>query len=143
VGLIHDAGKLALNKYLDQKKQEVLRFLQEHSPSYLLAERHVLGFDHTEIAEDLSIKWKLPETHAIAMRYHHDPAGAGDNQLAHVVHLANHLAKESGYASGPDTDGSGPEEESLKALALKPDDIEGLSSELSSAVEEITASLNS
>jgi HD-like signal output (HDOD) protein len=144
VGLIHDAGKLALNKYLDQKRQEVQRFLEEHSPSYLLAERHVLGFDHTEIAEDLSLKWKLPENHANAMRHHHDPVSAGENQLAHVIHLANHLAKESGYGSGgPDADGSGLEQESLKALALKPDDIEGLVTDLSAAVEEITASLNS
>lgn len=142
VGLIHDAGKLALNKYLDQKKQDVHRFFQEHSASYLLAERHVLGFDHTEIAEDLCIKWKLPKNHAGAMRYHHDPAASGDNQLAHVIHLANYLAKESGYGSGSNDDDSPLETTSLKALTLKQADIEALSSELSAAVEEIMASLN-
>jgi HD-like signal output (HDOD) protein/predicted RNA-binding Zn-ribbon protein involved in translation (DUF1610 family) len=142
VGLIHDAGKLALNTYLDQKKQEVQRFFQEHSPSFLLAERHVLGFDHTEIAEDLSRKWKLPESHAKAMRYHHDPACAGDDPLTHVIHLANHVAKEAGFASGSDTNSTDLDENSLKTLALKPADIEGLSSELCEVVEEITASLN-
>lgn len=141
VGLIHDAGKLALNKYLDQKKQDVKRFFQEHSPSYLLAERHILGFDHTEIAEDLCIKWKLPESHAKAMRYHHDPCLSGENQLAHVIHLANFLAKESGYSSSPDTESAPLDESSLKTLTLKQADIENLSSDLSAAVEEITASL--
>jgi HD-like signal output (HDOD) protein len=142
VGLIHDAGKLALNSYLDQKKQDVQCFFKEQSQSYLLAERHVLGFDHTEIAHDLCHKWKLPENHAEAMRHHHDPASAGDNQLAHVIHLANYLAKETGYGSGPDADGNPLEESSLKALTLKQTDIDELSSELSAAVEEITASMN-
>jgi HD-like signal output (HDOD) protein len=142
VGLIHDAGKLALNKYLDQKKQDVQHFFQEHSPSYLLAERHVLGFDHTEIAEDLCIKWKLPESHAKAMRYHHDPGSSGDNQLAHVIHLANFLAQETGYSSSPEAESTSLEESSLKALTLKQADIEDLSADLSAAVEEITASLN-
>lgn len=142
VGLIHDAGKLALNKYLYQKKQDVQRFFQEHSPSYLLAERHVLGFDHTEIAEDLCIKWKLPESHAKAMRYHHDPASAKDNQLVHVIHLANFLAKEAGYGSSPEAEDRSLEESSLNALTLKQADIEELSDDLSAAVEEITASLN-
>lgn len=142
VGLIHDAGKLALNSYLDQKRQDVQRFLQEQSPSYLLAERHVLGFDHTEIAQDLCLKWKLPENHAEAMRYHHDPASSSDNQLAHVIHMANYLAKEAGYGSGPNGDDNTLEESSLKALTLKQNDIEELTSDLSAAVEEITASLN-
>ncbi len=142
VGLIHDAGKLALNKYLEQKKQEVQRFFNDHSASSLLAERHVLGFDHTEIAEDLCRKWKLPDSHAEAMRYHHDPVSSGDNQLAHVIYLANYLAKEAGYGSDPCADVTPLEETSLKALTLKQADIEDLSADLSAAVEEITASLN-
>ncbi len=142
VGLIHDAGKLALNNHLDQKRQEVQKFTQEQSPSFLLAERHVLGFDHTEIAEELCLKWKLPEHHAEAMRYHHDPAAAGDNQLVHVIHLANYLAKEAGFGSGSNTDDNSLEPASLKALTLKQTDVEELATELSSAVEEITASLN-
>jgi hypothetical protein len=76
------------------------------------------------------------------MRYHHDPASSGENQLAHVIHLANYLAKEAGYGSGPDADGNPLEESSLKALTLKQADIEDLSADLSTAVEEITASLN-
>jgi HD-like signal output (HDOD) protein len=133
---------LALNKYLDQKKQDVQRFFQENASSYLQAERHVLGFDHTEIAEDLCRKWKLPESHAEAMRYHHDPASSGDNQLTHVIYLANYLAKESGYASCPDAEETPLEAASLKALTLKEADIEDLCADLSAAVQQITASLN-
>jgi HD-like signal output (HDOD) protein/DNA-directed RNA polymerase subunit RPC12/RpoP len=143
VGLIHDAGKLALNEYLAQKKQDVRRFFQEHSPSYLLAEQHILGFDHTEIAENLCLKWKLPESHAKAMRYHHTPSSSENNQLAHVIYLANHLAKDSGYGSSQDAESEPLEESSLKILTLKQADIEELSGSLTTAVEEITESLMS
>ena len=143
VGLIHDAGKLALDHYLDQKKAALQHFLQETSPSYLLAERHVLGFDHTEIAQDLCRKWKLPDHHAEAMRFHHDPDAAGDNQLAHVIYLANHLAKEAGFGSGKDVEDTPLAESTLKSLSLKRSDIAELSSAIVSAVEEITESLNS
>jgi HD-like signal output (HDOD) protein len=142
VGLIHDAGKLALNNCLDQKRKEVARFLQEESPSYLLAERHVLGFDHTEIAQDLCLKWKLPENHAEAMRYHHDPSSAGDNPFAHVIHLANYLAKEAGFGSGSEADDNPLDASSLSNLGIKHADIEALSADLAASVEQITASLN-
>jgi HD-like signal output (HDOD) protein len=142
VGLIHDAGKLALDHYLDQKKKVLQHFLQKTSPSYLLAERHVLGFDHTEIAQDLCRKWKLPEHHAAAMRFHHDPDAAGDNQLAHVIYLANHLAKEAGYGSCKDVEDTPIAESSLQTLNLKQSDISKLGSDLVAAVEEITESLN-
>ena len=142
VGLIHDAGKLALDLYLDQKKKELQHYFQENSPSYLLAERHVLGFDHTEIAQDLCRKWKLPEHHAEAMRFHHDPDAAGDNQLAHVIYLANRLAKEAGYGSCKEIEDTPLAESSLEALNLKQSNISEFSSDLVSAVEEITDSLN-
>ena len=142
VGLIHDAGKLALNHYLNQKKTEVDQFIKTTSTSYLLAERQILGFDHTEIAQDLCIKWKLPDHHADAMRYHHDPDSAGDNQLAHLIYLANQLAKEAGYGCEKDIDDAPLAESSLKALHLKQSDVAELISELTDAVETITQSLN-
>ena len=101
VGLIHDAGKLALDPHIVQKKEEIQDFLQHNANSFLEAERRVLGFDHTEIAFDLCHKWKLPESHAEAMRFHHTPNLSTDSQLAYIVHMANYLSIQAGLGTGP------------------------------------------
>lgn len=141
-GLIHDAGKLALDAYVVTKKKEIDAFLKSQSPSFLLAEQQVLGFDHTEIAHELCKKWKLPDEHATAMRYHHAPAEAENSQLAHIIHLANYLAGQHGFGTGSQFDDDDVAPESLSALRLKPEDLESIGMEVAAAVEEIAASLS-
>ncbi len=142
VGLIHDAGKLALDQYIYEKRQDMLAFIKKNGPSFLQAERNILGFDHTEIAYDLCQKWKLPTNHVEAMRYHHNPEESGDNQLAHIVHIANYISKQAGFGSGPGSANEPLSPSSLEALHLKDDDIENLTAEVTSAVQKITESLN-
>jgi HD-like signal output (HDOD) protein len=141
VGLIHDAGKLALDPYIFQMAREVKDFLSAPSASFLLAERHILGFDHTEMAFEMCQKWKLPERHAEAMRFHHSPELSGDNQLAHIVHMANFLARQSGFGTDQANDNEPLHEATSLSLSLKPADLEEISAEMVSAVEKITASL--
>ena len=141
VGLIHDVGKLALDPHIVQKKEEFKEFLKNQNPSFLEAERHILGFDHTEVAFDLCQKWKLPDTHAKAMRFHHAP-DLCDNQLAHIVHMANFLAKQCGLGTGPAFDQEPLNDTAMDSLNLKPEDMESIAAEMVSAVESITASLN-
>ncbi len=142
VGLIHDAGKLALDANLLKKKMEIRDFLENQEMSFLKAERHVLGFDHTEIAHDLCQKWKLPVDHAEAMRFHHSPEASNNNQLAHIVHLADHIAKQAEYGTGPAFDNEPLHPSSLKELQLKQEQLEEISAEMVDAVEKITESLN-
>lgn len=141
VGLIHDAGKLALDPHVLKKRDAFDAFLQDRSPSFLLAERHILGFDHTEIAYDLCKKWKLPENQADAMRYHHCPEGSGGNQLAHIVHLANHIAGLAGFGGGPGFQELPVSPDSLEILRLKPENAEEMAGQVSGAVNELTATL--
>jgi HD-like signal output (HDOD) protein len=141
VGLIHDAGKLALDSYIIQKNKEIQEFLKNQSPSFLEAERQVLGFDHTEIAFDLCMKWKLPESHAEAMRYHHSPDSAANNQLAQIVHIANYLAQQAGLGTGPAFDNEPLDDAAIALLNLKPADLEEITAEMISAVDKISESL--
>ena len=142
VGLIHDAGKLALDNYVAAKKQELDDFVKANSTTFVKAERQVLGFDHTEIAHDLCKKWKLPEAHAAAMRYHHTPAESDNNQLAFIIHVADHVAGLAGYGCGSDSLGENLDPAGLETLRLKPEDMEKMAGEVGVAVEDITNSLN-
>ncbi len=142
VGLIHDAGKLALDDYLYKKNKLFKDYLAKNSPSIQAAEYHVLGFDHTEIAEELCRKWKLPENHAEAMRFHHNPNESNDNTLAHIVYLANYVSNEAGFGSGRVPGETPLNESSMKTLKLKDTDIANFTQDLIAAVDEITQSLN-
>jgi HD-like signal output (HDOD) protein len=141
VGLIHDAGKLALDSHIIQKKAQIQEFLTANPTSFLEAERQVLGFDHTEIAYDLCHKWKLPESHAAAMRFHHTPNLASDSQLAYIVHLANYLSIQAGYGTGTAFDNEPLNDGAIATLNLKDEDLEEISSEIVSDVEKISESL--
>lgn len=142
VGLIHDAGKLALDNYVKAKRKEIDQYIKTQESSFVLAEREVLGFDHTEIAQELCNKWKLPENHTSAMRYHHCPQESSGNQLAYIVHLANHIATVAGFGSGPDFKNS-LEPSTLPALRLKVEDLELMVADVATAVEEIASTLQS
>ncbi|PIE67208.1 MAG: hypothetical protein CSA23_04995 [Deltaproteobacteria bacterium] len=140
VGLIHDAGKLALDRYLLERKADVERALQS-GVSFLEVEHQVLGFDHTEMASDLCTKWKLPENHVNAMRYHHDPGSSEGNQLAYIVHIANCIARRSGIGSGMNEEDYELQAGSLEFLTLDEEDLDKYRDATIEAVGQITASM--
>jgi HD-like signal output (HDOD) protein len=141
VGLIHDAGKLALDQYVLTQKKEIDAYLRNNGGCFLKAEQEVLGFDHTEIALELCKKWKLPEDHAAAMRFHHTPSDSKNNQLAHIVHAANFLVCRHGFGTGQLFDEENVAPETLSALRLKLDDLDVIGTEVAATVEEIAANL--
>ena len=75
------------------------------------------------------------------MRFHHGPDSAGNSQLAYIVHIANYLAIQSGLGTGPAFDSEPLSDGALDALTLKETDLEEISAEMLSAVEQISASL--
>jgi len=140
VGLIHDAGKLALDRYILERSAQVDQALKT-GITFLQVEKLVLGFDHTELASDLCAKWKLPENHVNAMRFHHDPAAAKGNQLAYIVHTANHIAQQSGIASSMDASRYELDAGALDFLSLDAEDVAGYTEATVQAVSQITQSL--
>lgn len=45
-GLIHDSGKLILDSYVNERKDEFKEFLESGDQTFLDAEKSILGFDH-------------------------------------------------------------------------------------------------
>ena len=140
VGLIHDAGKLALDRYLIERKEKVGELLAKGVP-FLQIERKVLGFDHTELALDLCNKWKLPENHATAIRHHHDPGTSEGNQLAFIVHTANHITLQGVSQSSAITESGTLDPGALDFLALDEEDLTAYLEKTTEAVSQITQSM--
>ena len=76
--------------------------LDNRDLTFLEAERHILGFDHAEIASEVCTKWKLPDLLTGAIKCHHYPSLSNGNKMAFILHLADYIAVSCG--AGYDTD---------------------------------------
>ena len=53
-GLLHDVGKLILDPYVLERKETFKTFMADQTRSFLDAEKEILGFDHSEIASEVT-----------------------------------------------------------------------------------------
>ena len=90
IGLLHDVGKVVMNKYITAEYTEIVRRVTEERSSFLEAEQQVVGFTHPEVGARLAETWSLPEELIRCIRYHHDPEELTDTDaLVDAVHLAD------------------------------------------------------
>lgn len=133
-GLIHDAGQLALDPHILERKDEFEQFMADDEIGFLRAEREILGFDHAQIAYEVCNKWNIPETLATGIRYHHKPSKSNGNTLAHLLHAADCIAMMSGMGGGMDALSCEIEESSVDFLQLT-------NKEISSILDKVVTSV--
>lgn len=133
-GLIHDAGKLILDPYIMERRQDFTRIMEEESQTFLNAERIVLGFDHADIAFQVCRKWRVPDTISRAVQYHHAPSQSDGDRLSYIVHMADCIAKSAGLGYGRDDHLYVPEEGAVDNLGLTQAAIAEIASEVITAM---------
>lgn len=138
-GLIHDAGKLILNSYVNERKERFLGLMEAGGVSFLEAEKRILGFDHAEIASDVCEKWQIPRHINTAIKYHHYPARSNENGLAYILHVADSVAMMSGIGGGVDGMLYEMDDEALDFLNIGDDDTEKIMAQVVDYVEKTTS----
>lgn len=140
-GLVHDAGKLILDPYILERKDEFSEYLTDDKQTFLSAEKKLFGFDHAEIAAKVCQKWSLPRSTSIAIEYHHDPSRSPGNKLAYVVHAADQIAK----CSYTDTEGRTCEfdDDSIQILRIEKNDVELIVGKVAKCVDDIVEAVES
>lgn len=101
-GLIHDAGKIVLDKPLLERKGAVDSFMEDDQQTFLNAESEILGFDHAQIAFEMCNSWNIPKAITAAIKYHHYPSRSQGNELSYILHVADYIATLSGIGIGAD-----------------------------------------
>ena len=101
-GLLHDAGKIILNNPVLERKELFDSFMEDDQQTFLKAETEILGFDHSEIASEMCIRWNIPESISLAIKYHHYPSRSNGDELAYILHVADYIATLSGIGIGAD-----------------------------------------
>jgi len=91
-GLLHDVGKLIIDKLLPCE--------EEPRDITLEAEVQVAGLDHADLARHIFRKWKIPENLVEAVRFHHKPyIGGRPKAAAALIGLADALLREWGLGT--------------------------------------------
>jgi HD-like signal output (HDOD) protein len=101
-GLIHDVGRIILDSYIVEKKEEIESYMEKEEKTFLDAESQYFGFNHAEIASEVCKKWNFPDSINFAIKYHHQPGNSDGNELSYILHMADYIAILSGI--GYDTD---------------------------------------
>lgn len=147
-GLIHDAGKLILEPYVNDQKEQFEMVTEGGRRTMGDAERKIFGFDHAEIGHEVCKHWKIPQTIADGIRYHHQPHLSENEELAHIVAMANNIAnmakamKEMGNTLAGKDGVAGflymIDDDTMTYLKLDEDDIPTVLEEVDVAVNRIS-----
>ena len=141
-GLLHDTGKLILDQYVYDHREDFDTAMQNGQKSFLGAEREIFGFDHAEIASEFCQKWNIPPRLAVAIQLHHGPSASEENPLAYILHAADTLAMQNNLGSGSDSHLYKPEEGTMEFLGLSERDQAQLMEEMADAVENISSDMD-
>jgi len=99
-GLLHDIGKLFLDRYFPEEYAVAIASAQVHMTSILDAERTVLGVTHECIGRRVAEKWNLPQSMIAMVGRHHNSAEEQDYPShVKIVHAADYVARKLNLAS--------------------------------------------
>lgn len=120
--LLHDVGKLILERHLDEKTAAyILRARLEGNLVQDEAEQEVLQVHHGEVGGLIARAWDLPECIAIGIQHHHQPLSAPDEMgrhLSHLIALADSVAITIGESCGATDEEQGLSPDVAGALEL-------------------------
>jgi putative nucleotidyltransferase with HDIG domain len=103
-GLIHDIGKIVVTDAAKGDYGQLIQEAAEKKRSVPSIEKEKFGMDHAEVGGRLLSRWNFSPNVIAAVRFHHNPIGAGEHKaLAAVVHTANLLAFHINQGSGHDS----------------------------------------
>jgi len=102
-GLLHDVGKILLGHHFPEEFGRCLDLAARRQVSLWEVEPEVFGTHHAQLGGWIAERWGFPAPLRSAIRYHHEPGEAGDEQgVAAVVHLADLFAKVKQIGFGGD-----------------------------------------
>lgn len=136
-GLIHDAGKMILDQYLLERREEFESFMQAEQETFLVAEKKILGFDHAGLGSQMCKRWNFPAPIALAINHHHYPSRSKEDDLSYIVHVGDYIAMLSGIGYGSDDLLYQMEEGAMDFLGLQQDELNKIMFEVMEAVEKM------
>jgi len=135
--LLHDIGKLILNRHIGNKDMNgrLKHMMNQDHMSYIEAEQTALNTNHALIGSAVANEWKLPNLFEAAIANHHDP-DQQESLLLDAVHIGNAIAKLIGEGLGIEAMNLNVSSLSAERLGLTNQDIQALCVKTTIALEE-------
>jgi HD-like signal output (HDOD) protein len=137
-GLLHDAGKIILDPYVEERNEVFETHLKKTPCDFFQAEKQILGFDHAEVMSRASRFWRYPEAQSMAIRYHHYPTRSGNNPLAYIVHLADFAANKAGFNPTENASSAEMDPQILQYLGIENAQLKPIIAEIATSVDELS-----
>ncbi|MFO7985559.1 MAG: HDOD domain-containing protein [Desulfatiglandaceae bacterium] len=136
-GLIHDAGMIMLDSHLFERKEEFQAIIEDGSHSFLEGERMALGIDHSEVGAEMFREWGLPYSIVKPIASHHSPSSSG-GELGYIIHMADILARKSGYGLGLDDRFYEMDNKAVEVLGSEKEELKMIGDEIGVCVERVS-----
>lgn len=93
-GLLHDVGKIPLNKHFSDKYFQALNLAKLEQDPLHRAENMIFGIDHCVVGKMIAENWRLSKAIQDSLCHHHNPEDVKEEnrQLTAIVALANAYA---------------------------------------------------
>lgn len=93
-GLLHDLGKLPLNKQFPEEYGRVWETAERDQEALHHSEGRFMGIDHCVVGGMIAKKWRLGMTLVECLSHHHDPdeCSSDNREFVSIVSLANQFA---------------------------------------------------
>jgi HD-like signal output (HDOD) protein len=134
-GLMHDAGRLALNLAAHAEYEPVMKAIYNLEGDSVELERHALGIDHTLAGEQTLRKWSFPEDLVHVAQTHHDPVPQL-SPIALIVRAADELSRLTGRGVRALTEPVTEVPPALANLGIGLADLEQLEERVAQAIEQ-------
>ena len=139
-GLLHDIGKVILNRYMKEAYHEVVELVTSQEIPFMDAEDRILGFNHAMVGARLAERWSLPAQLVESIEKHHQPGHASEDQkLTAIVHLADAVCLSMGIGLGVDGLLYPVYPESLALLGASEADLEAIISDMTDFLSDPTS----
>lgn len=147
-GLLHDIGKLALHEIDREMLFAIYSTAKEKQISFLAVEKEWEMPTHAYMGELIAIKWGLPQSIRMAIRYHHFDVTKMDSILPsikpviHVVRLANAICVKNKIGFSGDCSDGGLTPDMLVPFGMTMDSVREVEEILEKEMDKAAAFLS-
>ncbi len=136
-GLLHDIGKVVLEQYMHEDFHKSLQYSLEMKIPTVEAEKKILGFSHTEVAEWLTDNWDLPLEIQHPLTFHHSVANSpGCLDIVGLCHISDWLCYEAGLGPGKQYMAPPLQKHDIENLKIRDEDLEEIKLSLPEEIEK-------
>ena len=127
---IRNIGKVAVEPLVYQQRKSIISEIVKGLPFHI-AEKKILGFNHTEVGYLLAKRWNFPEDLAYVIRYFREPSKCdisdqGIKKIVYCVHCGDIISMMVGVGGGVDNMLYAMDGTTFRVLGIKETDIENI-----------------